>query len=126
MILGSIGPGVDMEIAVAGNTEAVPAKLKAMRAPRLKDGIEDILIALGKHRHIIRPSVHQEGVFLYVVLDRQRSNLVAAVARRWKRTRKWLSNSLRRCVSAFISLFINRTLVRFFYGYALTPASSPC
>lgn len=75
MILINIGSGVDMEIAVAGNTEVVPAKLKAMRVPRLKNGIEDILITLGKHCHIIRPSIHQEGVFLYVVLGRQSSNL---------------------------------------------------
>ena len=75
MILGNIGSGVDMEIAAAGNTEVVRAKLKALRASRLKDGIEDILITLGKYHHIIQPSIHQEGVFLYVVLDRQRSNL---------------------------------------------------
>ena len=75
MILGSIGSGVDMEVAAAGNTEVVRAKLKTMRALGLKDSIEDILITLGKHYHIIRPSIHQEGVFLYVVLDRQRSNL---------------------------------------------------
>ena len=62
MILGNIGSGVDMEIAVAGNTEVVRAKLKAMRASRLKDGIGDILITLGKHHHIIRPSIHQEDV----------------------------------------------------------------
>lgn len=80
MILGNIGSGVDMEIAAAGNTEVVRAKLKTMRALGLKDGIEDILITLGKQYHIIRPSSHQEGVFLYVVLDKQRANL--AMARR--------------------------------------------
>lgn len=80
MILGNIGSGVDMEIAAAGNTEVVRAKLKTMRALGLKDGIEDILITLGKQYHIIRPSSHQEGVFLYAVLDKQRANL--AMARR--------------------------------------------
>ena len=75
MILINIGSGLDMEIAVAGNTEVVPAKLKAIRAPGLKDGIEDISITPGKHDHIIRSSIHQEGVFLYVVPNRQRSNL---------------------------------------------------
>ena len=80
MILGAIGSGVDMEVAAAGNTEVVRAKTKTMRALGLNDVIEDILITLGKHYHIIRPSARKEGVFIYFVLDKQRSNL--AMARR--------------------------------------------
>ncbi len=80
MILGSAGSGVDIEVAAAGNTEVVRSKLKTMRALGLNDVIEDILITLGKQYHIIRPSSRQEGVFLYFVLDKQRSNL--AMARR--------------------------------------------
>lgn len=80
MILGSIGSGVDMEVAAAGNTEVVRAKNKTMRALGLNDVIDDILISLGKQYHIIRPSSRKEGVFIYFVLDKQRSNL--AMARR--------------------------------------------
>jgi hypothetical protein len=80
MMLGSTGSGVDLEVAAAGNTEVVRAKLKTMRALGLNDIIEDILITLGKHYHIIRPSSRKEGVFVYVVLDKARSNL--ALARR--------------------------------------------
>jgi predicted regulator of Ras-like GTPase activity (Roadblock/LC7/MglB family) len=80
MILGSVGSGVDMEVAAAGNTEVVRAKLKTMRSLKLNDVIEDILITLGKHYHIILPSARKEGVFIYFVLDRQRANL--ALARR--------------------------------------------
>ncbi|HZY17868.1 MAG TPA: hypothetical protein VFE82_05260 [Ramlibacter sp.] len=80
MMLGSIGSGVDLEVAAAGNTEVVRSKLKTMRALGLQDVIEDILITLGKQYHIIRPSVRKEGVFIYYVLDKQRSNL--AMARR--------------------------------------------
>lgn len=80
MILGSAGSGLDMEVAAAGNTEVVRAKLKTMQALGLSDVIEDILITLGKQYHIIRPSASKEGVFLYVVLDKQRANL--ALARR--------------------------------------------
>ena len=79
-VLGSAGSGVDIEVAAAGNTEVVRSKLKTMRALGLNDVIEDILITLGKQYHIIRPSSRQEGVFLYFVLDKQRSNL--AMARR--------------------------------------------
>jgi predicted regulator of Ras-like GTPase activity (Roadblock/LC7/MglB family) len=75
MVLGSAGAGLDMEVAAAGNTEVVRAKLKTMRLLGLNDTIEDMLITLGKHYHIIRPSATKDGVFIYVVLDKQRANL---------------------------------------------------
>lgn len=80
MMLGNIGSGVDIEVAAAGNTEVVRAKLKTMKALGINDTIEDILITLGSAYHIIRPMVAHEGIFLYVVLDKSRSNL--AMARR--------------------------------------------
>jgi predicted regulator of Ras-like GTPase activity (Roadblock/LC7/MglB family) len=80
MLLGSAGTGVDMELAAAGNTEVVRAKNKTMQALGLQDSIDDILITLGKQYHIIRPMASKEGIFIYVVLDKARSNL--ALARR--------------------------------------------
>ena len=80
MMLGSAGSGVDLEVAAAGNTEVVRAKLKTMRSLGLNDVIDDILITLGKQYHIIRPVSRKEGVFVYFVLDKNKSNL--ALARR--------------------------------------------
>ncbi|PFH10036.1 hypothetical protein BCF11_2441 [Collimonas sp. PA-H2] len=80
MILGSGGSGVDLELAAAGNTEVVRAKLKTMKSLGLNDSIEDILITLGKQYHILRPIDKHEGLFIYAVLDKSKSNL--ALARR--------------------------------------------
>lgn len=80
MMLGSAGSGVDLEVAAAGNTEVVRAKMKTMSMLKLNDTIEDILITLGKAYHIIRPVASKPGLFLYVVLDKSKSNL--ALARR--------------------------------------------
>ncbi|MBL8263448.1 MAG: hypothetical protein JNM58_13575 [Xanthomonadaceae bacterium] len=80
MMLGSAGAGVDLDVASAGNTEVVRAKMKTMKALKLNDEIEDILISLGRQYHIIRPVASKPGLFFYVVLDRSKANL--AMARR--------------------------------------------
>ena len=80
MMLGSVGTGVDLELAAAGNTEVLRAKMKTMKALGLNDNIDDILITLGKQYHIIRPSQKLQGIFVYYVLDNSRANL--ALARR--------------------------------------------
>jgi len=78
MVLGKVGSGVDLDTAAAGNTEVVKSKLKTMKALKLNDTIEDILITLGKHYHIIRPLAKKPGLFIYVVLDKAKSNLAMA------------------------------------------------
>jgi len=78
MVLGKEGSGLDLDLAGAGNTEVVRAKLKTMKSLGLKDSIDDILISLSSQYHIIRPMGDRPAVFLYLVLDKAKSNLALA------------------------------------------------
>ncbi|MCP9207238.1 hypothetical protein [Streptomyces cucumeris] len=80
MTLGAEGgTALDLDLAAAGNTEVVRAKLRTLASLEIRDSIEDILITLTQQYHLIRPTQQSNGsLFLYLALDRQRANLALA------------------------------------------------
>ncbi|MER7759751.1 hypothetical protein [Streptomyces sp. NPDC097619] len=82
MALGMVGGGkeLDLNLAAAGNTDVVRAKVRTMEMLKLADEIEDILITLGGQYHLIRllRGRNTNGLFLYLALDRGRANLAMA------------------------------------------------
>jgi hypothetical protein len=82
LALGTAGEGqpLNLELASAGNTDVVRAKLRTIESLDLDDEIEDILITLGKQYHLIRllRSPDHTSLFLYLALDRARANLALA------------------------------------------------
>jgi hypothetical protein len=82
MALGVLGSSksLDLQVASAGNTEVMRAKMRTIDQLGLKDAIEDILITLSNQYHILRPisGRNGQGLFLYMALDRVRANLALA------------------------------------------------
>jgi hypothetical protein len=77
LCLGVAGnPGFDLELAAAGKTEVVRATKLIRDKLGLKDRIDDILITLTGQYHMIR--MVGSSMFLYMALDRRRSNLALA------------------------------------------------
>ncbi|MFE0257451.1 hypothetical protein [Streptomyces sp. NPDC059010] len=82
MALGTLGGSKDLDltVAAAGNTDVIRAKVRTMEQLGLKGRIEDILITLDRQYHLIRLVKGRtgNGLFLYLVLDKARSNLAMA------------------------------------------------
>ncbi|CAL9285819.1 hypothetical protein [Streptomyces sp. R02] len=82
MALGTMGGGKDLDltVAAAGNTDVIRAKVRTMELLGLTGQIEDILITLESQYHLIRLVTGRSGngLFLYLVLDKSRSNLAMA------------------------------------------------
>jgi hypothetical protein len=82
MALGTLGGGryLDLDLAAAGNTEVVRAKMRTLESLGLDDSVEDILITLSTQYHLIRllKSDNSAKLFLYLVLDRSKANLALA------------------------------------------------
>ena len=73
-------PGFDLNVAAAGNSNVVRAKLRTIQNLELKDEVEDILITLQNQYHLINVLKGQAntGLFIYLVLNRVTANLALA------------------------------------------------
>jgi len=78
MVLGHAGSANGLEIAAAANTEMVRAQLKSMEDLRSAESIDDILITLGNQYDIVRPLASNPSIFLYLALDKNKSNMALA------------------------------------------------
>lgn len=68
----------NLELAVAGNTEVIRAKMRVAESLKFNDEIEEILIILGTQYHLMRLIKAVNGLFFYLALDRAKSNLALA------------------------------------------------
>lgn len=81
LTLGTAGGGqINLDVAAAGNTEVVKAKMAVMKDLNIKGDIEDILITLDDQLHLIRlmDGKRGDGLFLYVALNKEQANLAMA------------------------------------------------
>ncbi|MFJ9927429.1 MULTISPECIES: hypothetical protein [Streptomyces] len=82
MALGTMGGSktFDLNVAAAGNTDVIRAKMRTMEMLGINSEIEDILITLSDQYHLIRLLKGRggNGLFLYLVLDSARANLAMA------------------------------------------------
>ena len=71
-------PEKNLELAVAGNTEVIRAKMRVAESLKFKDRIEEILIILETQYHLMRLTKSINGLFFYLALDREKGNLALA------------------------------------------------
>jgi len=74
-MLGSAEGGATLlEDVAANNTKKVQGQLKALDAQGFGH-LEDVLLTLDQHYHIIRPLIPDNSLFAYLIQDRRSANL---------------------------------------------------
>ncbi|MGY4611625.1 hypothetical protein [Thermostichus sp. MS-CIW-38] len=71
-------PEANLELAIAGNTEVIRAKMRVAESLKFTDRIEEILIILETQYHLMRMLKNINGLFFYLALDREKGNLALA------------------------------------------------
>ncbi len=78
MILGKAGSGVDLDLAAAGASVILRARLASIKALGGDERIEDVLISLTSQVQIIHPLPRNPTIFTYLIGDKARSSLAMA------------------------------------------------
>lgn len=78
MTLGQAGSGVDMDLAAAGASGILRARLASVRALGGAEKIDDVLISLTSQVQIIHPLPSNPSIFTYLIGDRSKSSLAMA------------------------------------------------
>lgn len=78
MILGQAGSGVEMELAAAGASTILRARLASITALGVDEKIDDVLISLTSQVQIIHPLPNNPSIFTYLIGDKAKSSLAMA------------------------------------------------
>lgn len=78
MILGKAGSGVDIDLASAGASVILRARLASIKALGGDEAIEDVLISLTSQVQIIHPLPRNPTIFTYLIGDKAKSSLAMA------------------------------------------------
>ncbi|MFZ2649715.1 MAG: hypothetical protein WA210_06370 [Burkholderiaceae bacterium] len=69
---------LDLDIAAAACTQAFKAHKAAARHMGLDEPVEEVMTSAGSRHHVVRQLSNYPDLFLFVLLDRQRTNLALA------------------------------------------------
>jgi len=78
MVMGKAGSGVEMDLAAAGASTILRARLASTKALGAKEKIDDMLISLSSTVQIIHPLPSNPTIFTYLIGDRSKSSLAMA------------------------------------------------
>ncbi len=78
MILGKAGAGVEIDLAAAGASVILRARLASIKALGTEEKIDDLLISLTSQVQIIHPLPSNPSIFTYLIGDKSKSSLAMA------------------------------------------------
>jgi len=78
MILGKAGSGIEMDLAAAGASVMLRARLASTKALGTNEKIDDLLISLTSQVQIIHPLPSNPSIFTYLIGDKSKASLAMA------------------------------------------------